>query len=442
MASILLIEDDLTFSLILDSFLRRHGHHIDTAHTVRDGISLMRERKYDLLLLDYRLPDGNGIEVIDRAAAAGTLIPAVIMTSFDDVRTAVRAMRSGAFDYITKPVNPEELLMVINDALKEKNADAPKTNSGEKWLNGSSEVSRRLHEYIALVSPTEMSVIIEGESGTGKEHVARSIHMASRRAAGPFVAIDCGALAENLAASELFGHVKGAFTGALQDKKGQFEVANKGTLFLDEVGNLSYDIQVKLLRALQERVIQPVGSVKAIATDVRIITATNEDLRAMVAAGRFRQDLYHRLNEFKIQVPALRDRGDDLDAFALHFVRQAAAELGRGTGSISPEVMAIFRRYDWPGNLRELRNVVKRMVLLSQGQEAGRDTLPDEMIATIDHLPVVRGADLKALQEANEKETITKVLAEVRFNKAKAARMLNIDRKTLYQKMSRYGIEG
>lgn len=442
MAKLLVVEDDLTFALILEGFLKKQGFEVDVAHRVKDGIKLLENHTYQLVLADYRLPDGTGFELLEAIRTTPNPIPAIMMTSFQDVGTAVRAMRLGAFDYITKPVNPDELLMVITEALAPKDISAPtKPTQTTLFIAGASEASRQLHEFIQLVAPTDMSVIIQGESGTGKEYVARTIHRLSKRAAAPFVAIDCGAISGELANSELFGHVKGAFTGALQDKQGLFEAAQGGTVFLDEVGNLSYDIQVKLLRALQERVVQPLGSNKQINIDVRVITATNEDLVTSVKNGTFREDLYHRLNEFKIKVPALRDRGDDIEIFVAHFTKLANQELDRNVQTFSPEVTSIFRGYHWPGNLRELRNVVKRAVLLSPGEVAGKNTLPDEMVVAIYKTSDSEGPDLKAAQEATEKELILKTLQEVKYNKSKAARLLNIDRKTLYLKLAKYNLD-
>lgn len=442
MAQILVIEDDSTFAMLLEGFLQKHGHQVDIRHNVKSGFQLLEQKLYDILLLDYRLPDGNGLELLMTARNKNIQVPAIIMTSFNDVRTAVRAMQAGAFDYITKPVNPEELLMLLNNVLDRKESQQETSSkSVPDFINGTSDASTKLLEYIELVGPTDISVIIQGESGTGKEHIASSIHRASKRTNKPFIAIDCGSLSKELAASELFGHQKGAFTGALFDKKGQFEVADGGTLFLDEVGNLSYEVQVQLLRALQEKVIHPIGSNKQIKVDVRIITATNDDLLSSVAKGEFREDLYHRLNEFKIIVPPLRDRDNDLEIFIKHFIKLANKELNRDVDRLSGEVMTIFRQYDWPGNLRELKNVIKRMVLLSKGDEAGMDTLPEEMITIIKQAPKPSGTDLKALNEANEKELITETLRKVKYNKSKAAKLLNIDRTTLYSKMEKYQIE-
>ena len=455
MANILLVEDDTTFSAILEGFLKRNGHEPFIKYTVKSAVEALHREKFDLVLLDYRLSDGTGQDVLDAMRAKEIRVPVVIMTSFNDVRTAVRAMRQGVFDYITKPVNPDELLMILNDALREPVAEdvqqvrPPKRAKQAsltlpEYVEGKSQAARKLHEYIKLVAPTEMSVLVRGESGTGKEYVARAIHQFSNRADKPFISIDCGTLSKELAASELFGHVKGSFTGALTDKRGQFEEADGGTLFLDEIGNLSYDVQVKLLRALQERVIQPIGANKQIRVDVRVIAATNDDLLGSAANGGFREDLYHRINEFEIVVPALRDRGSDLSIFIDYFVGKANEELGRDVTTLSDEVIHIFENYDWPGNLRELKNVIKRMVLLTPGSEAGVSALPDDMVYSMRQsspAPAKDAVDLKSQSEAHERKLIIEVLQKVKYNKSKAAQLLNIDRKTLYNKLEKYGIE-
>lgn len=446
MTQILLIEDDRTFSRILEGFLNKHKYAVTPCYEGREGLRTFYSRTFDIVLLDYRLPDMNGLEMLAEIKKASPSVQVIIMTSFSDIRTAVKAIKSGAFEYITKPVNPDELIMLLQKALDKDKVDgelSPQITT-QDFVEGQSEVSRKLYEHVTLVAPTDLSVIIEGESGTGKEYVARAIHKLSKRASRPFIAVDCGALSKDLAASELFGHAKGAFTGAVSDKKGQFEIASGGTLFLDEVGNLSYEVQVKLLRAIQERVVQPLGSNKEIKVDVRIITATNEDLLENVKRADFREDLYHRLNEFKLIVPPLRARGDDLMEFCEFFRKKANAELRRDTTSFEPEVMEIFKAYDWPGNLREMKNVIKRGVLLTQGKVVLVEALPKEMIESVRN-PVIRGDqpiyDLKALQEIQERELIVKTLQEVRYNKSKAARILNIDRKTLYLKMEKYGIK-
>jgi len=443
MANILLVEDDKTFIQILQGFLEKHGHEVDAKNCIKDAVASIEKKEYELILLDYRLPDGVGIDLIKLLRSWNIKTPIIVITSFNDIRTAVNALKMGAFDYITKPVIPDELIMIINEAISKK--EPKKVNSVTKsnqFVEGNSKKSIQLNEYIKLVAPTEVSVIIQGESGTGKEHIARSIHSMSKRSKEPFVAIDCGTLSTELAASELFGHSKGSFTGAMFDKKGQFEMANKGTFFLDEVGNLSYDVQIKLLRTLQEKVIQPIGSNRNVKIDVRIVTATNEDLLSKVKNGTFREDLYHRLNEFKILVPALRERKGDLGAFIQHFITLSNNELEKNVTHVSDEVMQIFSLYEWPGNLRELKNSIKRAVLLTKGDTIEKNVLPEEMILETFTNPSESEFDLKALHGTSEKEIIIKTLKEVKYNKSKAARLLNIDRKTLYLKLAKYNIEG
>lgn len=438
---ILLIEDDPTFAKIVTTFLTKKGYLINSASNLKAGEQLLQLEKFDLLLLDYRLPDGIGLELIAKMGTNFPVLPIVIITSFDDVRTAVKSIQSGAFEYIIKPINPDELLLVIESALDKKEPDKKqeqKPKTAQHFIKGESEIAKRLYEYVDLVAPTEMSVMIIGESGTGKEHIARSIHNQSKRSAKPFIAVDCGVLSKELAASELFGHAKGSFTGALQDKVGVMEKANGGTLFLDEIGNLSYDVQVKLLRTLQERTIEPVGSGKSIPIDIRLISATNENLLQEIGSGNFREDIYHRINEFKIQMPALRERGVDLELFIQYFVEQANQELDRSVKRLSPEIIQVFKKYDWPGNLRELRNVIKRSVLLSKTDEIGIELLPEEMIS---RAQTSNPNDLKLVQETNERELILNALVQTRYNKTKAAQLLNIDRKTLYSKMEKYRLE-
>ncbi|MES2279349.1 MAG: sigma-54 dependent transcriptional regulator [Bacteroidota bacterium] len=442
MANILLVEDDTTFSQMLKFFLEKHGHHIQTVQHIKGGLKLIEQHTFQLILLDYRLPDGTGLDLLTKIRESGLAVPVIIMTSFNDVRTAIRAIRSGASEYITKPVNPDELLMIMSGVLGDKKPEPVADDTKQtEFIKGNSPYADKLHEYIDLVAPTDMAVLIQGESGTGKEYVAKMIHQHSKRLSKPFIAVDCGALSRDLAASELFGHVKGAFTGATADKKGLFETADGGTLFMDEVGNLSYDVQVKLLRALQEKAIQPLGGNRTIPVNVRIITATNDDLLNSINSDNFRQDLYHRINEFKIQLAPLRDRNSELDNFIRHFIQLSNNELDRRVKDISPDVKAILHQYDWPGNLRELKNVIKRMVLLTNDDIAGTTALPDEMLWNISSNSAnVPESDLKAQNEVNEKVLIQKTLQQVKYNKSKAAKLLNIDRKTLYSKMERYGI--
>lgn len=458
MARLLLVEDDLTFTKLIKNFLAKHGYEVESCTDIKSSLNIIREGSYDLLLLDYRLPDGNSLDLLSTLREEGIILPSLIMTSFQDIRTAVKAMRSGVLDYITKPINPEELLMVLKEALNKSEVASTSKKTTQKpasrpseFIEGAGPAAKQVFDYVRLVAPTDMSVIVQGESGTGKENISRMIHLNSKRADKPFVAIDCGALSKELASSELFGHVKGAFTGALIDKKGQFEMANGGTLFLDEIGNLGYDVQIKLLRVLQERIVVPVGSSKPVKVDVRLIVATNDDLLTSVAKGDFREDLYHRLNEFKIQVPALRDRPEDMELFINHFLQKVSYELDKNVTGISEELQTLFAQYDWPGNLRELNNVIKRLVLLTNGEIAQTEALPEEMRRTLQKANPIAAtesidlknnpSDLKALKEEQEKEMIERVLNEVKFNKTKAAKILNIDRKTLYYKIGKYQIE-
>jgi len=453
MINVLLVEDDTTFSAIIESFLKKNGYQVEPYFSISNSIAAIKKNKYDLVLLDYRLGDGNGLEVLDFIQSQGLFVPVIIMTGFSDVRTAVRAMRKGVYDYITKPVNPDELLMIIKEALanpaekptstvRSKRLQENRSNEKE-YVKGKSKIANKLHEYIELVAPTDMTVLIRGESGTGKEYVAKSIHENSKRADKPFISIDCGTLSKELAGSELFGHIKGSFTGAVVDKKGQFEEASGGTLFLDEIGNLSYEVQVKLLRALQERIIQPIGANKQVKVDVRVIAATNDDLLGSSAGGDFREDLYHRINEFEIHVPPLRDRGNDLNLFVDFFMKKANEELEREVKYLDEEIISVFESYEWPGNLRELKNVVKRMVLLTQGDTVKISALPEDMVQSIKNnvdTYDISGNDLKSQSEAHERQLIIEVLQKVKYNKSKAAQLLNIDRKTLYNKLDKYQI--
>ncbi|MDD3743345.1 MAG: sigma-54 dependent transcriptional regulator, partial [Lentimicrobiaceae bacterium] len=379
-------------------------------------------------------------------------MPMLLMTRYGDIRSAVSAIKSGAFDYITKPVNPDELLLTVNKALNNRKQSERKTGLSPRsiadeinYIRGTSPPSLMVEQYISLIAPTDMSVIIQGESGTGKEYVARMIHLKSPRKHKSFVAVDCGAMSNELAASELFGHAKGAFTDAHSNKEGQFQQANEGTLFLDEIGNLSYENQLKLLRATQERKVRQIGGNKDIDVDVRIIVATNEDLIAGVQRGTFREDLFHRLNEFKINVPPLRSRGEDILLFANYFLEQANRELKMQIAGFDNEVTAKIMNYSWPGNIRELKNTIRRAVLVAQGSLLTLADLPPEILS-----PLPRKAeslntgktDLKALAESQEREAIEKVLKQVHYNRTQAAQLLNIDRKTLYNKIKQYGIEG
>lgn len=451
MSNILLVEDDVTFSEMLKRFLERQAHSVSLSYTLEHAKQQFKDGHFDLVFTDLRLPDGDGLGLLNYIKAKNEMLPVVLMTSYAEVSTAVKAMKQGAFDYISKPFNPEEVLQVVNNALEVKSGhpqvNHSQTTSSSKtkestpqiadYVVGISAASKTLQDYINLVGPTNMSVLISGESGTGKEVVAKAIHLKSSRKEQPFIPVDCGAIPKEIASSEFFGHKKGSFTGAITDKKGHFEAANHGTLFLDEVGNLSYENQVQLLRALQERRIKPIGSSDEIAVDIRLITATNEDLAKAVEKGTFREDLYHRLNEFSIKVPNLQERKDDLILYADFFLNQANSQLNKDIIGFSSEVMKVFQHYAWPGNLRELSNVIKRATLLTQGEIIQKEVLPMELFTPSTNIP--RTANFSA--KTNEKELILKALAEVNNNRTKAAKLLNFSRKTLYNKLKEYDLE-
>lgn len=471
MKKILIIDDEVNVGLLLSKFLTRNGFEVDTATNGSSGMECLKNKAYNLVLCDFRLEDTDGREMLKNIKSLYPKTGVIIITGYSDIKMAVELIKMGAYDYITKPLYPDEILTTISKAIETQYAllemDNDYTSNGKpqkegkkqvlsgEFVAGTSRASKELLRQIELVAPTNYSVIILGESGTGKESVAQSIHLNSPRANQPFIAMDCGSLTKELAASEFFGHEKGSFTGAFATKIGHFEMANGGTLFLDEVGNLSYEIQAALLRTVQERKVKRIGSTKEIDLDVRIIIATNENLQEGIAKGRFREDLYHRFNEFSIYMPPLRDRGNDIIMLAAHFLKIANQELGRNVSTFSPEVYECFMNYRWPGNIRELKNVVRRATLLTEGTEIGLKSLPLEIsnfrvtayeapagnnygsapAAPVADTREAARHDLKNAALGAEHETILKVLREVNFNKTKAAEILNIDRKTLYNKM-------
>jgi two-component system response regulator HydG len=441
MAKILIVDDDVTFCLMLKKLLEKHHYQATTVFSPEEVKRLVRQEFYDVVLTDLRMPGVSGMDLIRMIKLESPETQIIMMTGYADISTAIQSIKQGAFNYIPKPFLPEEILNIIREALEEVTKNHPAKNhqnnvTEKNFLDGISKVSVRLKEYIALVAPTPLSVLITGESGTGKEYVARSIHTLSTRSDSPFVAVDCGAIPKELVASEFFGHVKGSFTGAVVDKIGHFEAANGGTLFLDEVGNLSYVTQIQLLRTLQERLIKPVGSSREIPVDVRIIAATNENLQLAQEQGNFREDLYHRLNEFQIIVPPLRERREDIMLFVRHFLNQANTVLEKCVSGFEPAVETVFMEYSWPGNLREMKNVVKRATLLASGKLITLNEVPPEILN-----PQKKDDQFKLFNEENESELILKVLISVGYNKSKAARLLKIDRKTLYNKLDLYKIE-
>ena len=465
---ILIIDDDMDLCTLLARFLTRNEYEVEMAHSGSKGIAKFNEGRFDLVICDYRLGDMEGINVLTALRKHDPGVKVLMITGYSDIKTAVEVIKMGAFDYIVKPLIPDEVLSVLNKAINApvntgsaqagggapQKKQAVKGDNGGQFMVGKAPATKALYDQINVVAGTNYSIILYGESGTGKEVIAKTIHDMSNRRDKPFIAMDCGTLSKELAGSELFGHVKGAFTGALQDKEGHFELANGGTLFLDEVGNLSLDVQATLLRVIQERKIKRVGGNKEMNVDVRIIVASNENLQEGYRKGKFREDLYHRFNEFSINLPPLRSRKDDILAFADFFLDKTNEELGKDVAGFDEGVLQTFLSYSWPGNLREFRNVVRRAVLLTPaGERITSASLPWEITNST---PMVADApeeskrfvttlstpkkelDLKDAASRAEYETIMAVLQQVNFNKKKAAEMLNIDRKTLYNKIKNF----
>ena len=462
---ILIIDDDLDMCLLLSKFLIKKGYEADVAHSAAKGILKFTESNFDIVLCDFRLGDKDGKDVLQKIKEINPQTIVIIITGYSDIKTAVDVIKMGAFDYITKPLIPDEVVNVIEKALSKShpeqkastdpNAEETKgrkpylVSPDQEFLVGKDGETAHLYKQIEIVAATNYSIILYGESGTGKELIAKTIHEASKRKNMPFVALDCGTLSKELAGSELFGHVKGAFTGAITDKEGHFEMANGGTLFLDEVSNLSYEIQAALLRVIQERKFKRVGGTKEMDVDVRIIVASNENLQDAYRRGKFREDLYHRFNEFSINLPPLRNRKIDIPMFADFFLDKTNRELGKNVEGYEDDVMQMFLNYTWPGNLREFRNVVRRAVLLTESGKISAKVLPWEISNSkitqpaqenenADNLVIPKDLDLKDAAARAEYDTIMNVLKDVNFNKTKAAEILKIDRKTLYNKIKIY----
>ena len=439
MLSILIVEDDITFSLMLTTWLGKKGFVVRSSSSVSDAKRRLGEEAFDLVISDLRLPDSDGIDLLKWLKNTHPSLPLIMMTSYAEIQTAVQAMKLGAADYIAKPLNPDELLGKIRElAHVEEKAPArvPVSSAPDLYIEGQSQAARQLYEHVRLVAPTDMSVLVTGASGTGKEYIARRIHEQSNRSKAPFVAVDCGAIPKELAASEFFGHVKGSFTGAIENKTGAFVAAQGGTIFLDEIGNLTYEVQVQLLRALQERKVKPIGSNQEIAINVRLISATNENLRQAIEKGDFREDLYHRINEFTIRIPDLKERKEDLLLFANHFLDLANSELQKDIIGFDNDTMQLFQSYSWPGNLRQMKNVIKYATLLATGRYITRKELPEELTENL-----LSHANIQLKNVEHERDLIRKALQECGNNKTRAAQLLGIDRKTLYNKLKIYQLD-
>lgn len=456
---ILIVEDDRSFGSMLLKWFERNGFTATLCNGMLAAQETMsKSEQYDVVLSDLRLPDGDGIMLLSWIKERFTSLPVIIITSYGEVQTAVSAIKMGAFDFLEKPINPSLLTKKIESVFESIKAGKDNIQSSKyidtskrvshfpkdkdnNFVQGETELAKQMYSHIALVAPTQMSVMIVGESGTGKEHVAHLIHKRGSRANKPFVAVDCGSLSTELAPSELFGHKKGSFTSAIEDKTGFFRDANGGTLFLDEVGNLPYGVQMQILRSLQEKKIRSIGTSNDINVDVRIITATNENLEKAISEGKFREDLFHRLNEFKITVPSLRQCVEDIKLYANYFMNEANSELDKNVVSISDEVMGVLEKYPWPGNLRELRNVIRRSVLFTQGDTLTLNNLPNLDVSKSEKTEEDTIFEGEEFKDVNERDRIIIALKKMNGNKTKTAQMLKIDRKTLYNKLHLYNIE-
>lgn len=452
MPKILIVEDDNTFNNMLMHFLKRHQYEVVQTFSAQEALDKLKEASFDLILSDLRLPDIDGLTLLSTLRKDHPNIPFILMTAYADVKTAVKAMKNGASDYISKPFVPEEALLVLQKIIsnpkpshttqnqaaqpveyKQPSTTLPNEDSSEyHWGQGVASIT--LKKHIDLVAPTTLSILITGENGTGKEVAAKTIHEKSERHSGPFIAVDCGAIPKDIATSEFFGHIKGSFTGAINDKIGCFEAANGGTLFLDEIGNLSYENQILLLRAIQERKIKKIGSNKEIEINIRLLSATNENLKLAVQNGTFREDLYHRINEFSIKIPSLKERREDLESFCYLFLHKATQQLGKNVTKISRDALTILLQYHWPGNLRELQNYIKRATLLCTTETIEPHCLPEELTS-----PGENETSLTfGMKDEAEKAAICNALTIAKGNKSRAAEILGISRKTLYNKINQY----
>lgn len=427
MKKILIIEDDMVFGRSIGNWLKKQGMECRHVTALAPARKALASDEFDLVLADLRLPDGNSTELLRWMHEKCLTPPFLIMTNYGQVENAVEAMRLGAANYLCKPVQPDRLLEVIRKEFSRPRHD------GTGFYRGESDKAREMYRRIGLVASSDISVLLRGASGTGKEHIARELHEQSRRRNRPYVTLDCGSISEELSASEFFGHRKGAFTGAENDKAGLFQEADGGTLFLDEIGNLSYKNQMRLLRALQEKCYRPVGSTRERGFDIRLIAATNENLEEAIAGGRFREDLFHRLNEFTIHVPLLSECPEDILPLARFLLGSLSEEHHKRVQGLDRLAEATLLRYPWPGNIRELRNTLRSALLLADGSWITASNLNLDLTLKQEEIPCLT-------EEEKERQLLLQTLKQVENNRARAARMLDISRTTLYEKLRKYGI--
>lgn len=445
---ILIVEDESSLRDLLTRILTLEGFQVVSVGDATKGLDVLRNEDIHLLITDVMLPDINGIDLTSQVKKEWPLTEVVVLTAFGNVKDGVKAMKLGAFDYLTKGDGDEKLPLIATKAVEKAMLNRQlqqlehrlESKSSFAKIIGKSKPVHQMIELAKKVAVTDTTVLLLGETGTGKELMAEAIHQASRRRKGPFIAINCAAIPKDLQESELFGHKKGAFTGAHTDKKGYFEVADRGTLFLDELGEMSPDLQAKMLRALENRTINRVGDTETIPVDVRIIAATNQSLLNGETGIEFRRDLYYRLSTFTINLPPLRDRSDDIELLALYLVQQHAEKHGKPVKSISPDFSGMLRKHHWPGNIRELKNVIERAVILCEGEFLTPDLLPGDikgLEGDVMVLPNSMQSDLRSV----ERQHILSVLDAVEGNKAEAAKKLDIGLATLYRKLKEYGVE-
>ena len=444
MESILIVDDEKNYLVVLEALLGAEGYEIVTADGAHDALRLLKEGDIDLVLTDMKMPGMSGMELLEETKKVKPEVPVIMMTAYGTIEMAVEAMKKQAYDYITKPFQNEELKLTIRKALenyrliKQNRLLSEALSDRYKYGNiiGKSSSMLKIYDLVDKVARSKASVLITGPSGTGKELIAKAIHYNSPRKDRPFISVNCGALTETLLESELFGHEKGAFTGAVALKKGRFELADEGTLFLDEVGEMPQSLQVKLLRVLQEMEFERVGGTKTIKVDVRVLSASNRNLKEDVANGVFREDLYYRLNVIHIQVPPLRERAEDIRLLVIHFIEKYRKDQGKGKIELSPEAWKVIYNYLWPGNVRELENAIERAVVLNSGGQINREDLPAEVLDKED----VINAPLQEVLERIEEKMIRRALDSCNHVQAQAADMLGISRHVMHYKVKKYGL--
>ncbi|HEY5610098.1 MAG TPA: sigma-54 dependent transcriptional regulator [Thermoanaerobaculia bacterium] len=447
--SILIVDDEPSVRDSLRRWFIDDGYEVSTAEGANDALTRMAERRWDVALVDIRMRGTDGIELQRRMREIDPQLAVIIMTGYASVETAVAALKNGAFDYITKPLDPDDVAHLVQNALALRRANEENVRLREvveshavhpSAIVGQSKAMQAVYHAIETVAPTEATVLITGKSGTGKELVARALHDASRRRYHPLVAIHCGALTDTLLESELFGHEKGAFTGAQYRKKGKFEIADGGTVFLDEIGDISLKTQTDLLRVLQEHEITRVGGNQPIKVDFRCVAATNRDLEHLVDEGRFRPDLFYRLNVFRIHLPALRERREDIPMLVEHFVRKYAAAMNRKITRVSPAAMTLLQQFDWPGNVRELENAIERALVVAAEPELREgDFAIGRTVPIPTRIAIRSGDDANRTLESVERAHIFQILEDCNYNQTRAAEVLHIDRVTLHNKLKKFG---